>query len=240
MTESRCGLVCSQCTWKESTGCPGCLQQEKPFWGTCPIKTCCEGRRLPHCGGCPEFPCQPLHDYAYDKEHGEGDGSRLEQCRRWQRAATPSYRTVLMAVTDMDRAKAFYTGVLGLNIVEDIGANVTLEGGVTLQQMEVWKMLLDGRPVTPRHHAAELYFEVQDMDGFAARLAGVEFCQPMHEEPWGQRLLRLYDPDGNLIEVGEDMAVVTRRFLESGLTPEQTAARMGVPLEYVRHYGDLT
>ena len=84
MTESRCGLVCSQCTWKESTGCPGCLQQDHPFWGNCPIKTCCEGKRLPHCGGCPEFPCQPLHDYAYDKEHGEGDGGRLEQCRRWQ------------------------------------------------------------------------------------------------------------------------------------------------------------
>ena len=36
------------------------------------------------------------------------------------------------------------------------------------------------------------------------------------------------------------MAVVTRRFLESGLTPEQTAARMGVPLEYVQYYGGLT
>lgn len=239
MIESRCGLVCSQCAWRESTGCPGCLRQENPFWGSCPIKHCCEEKGLAHCGGCESFPCQSLNAFAYDKEHGEGDGSRLEQCRRWQAQGVPVYRSSLVAVTDMEKAKAFYAGVLGLTLLEDIGANATFEGGVTLQQKEVWSMLLEGRPVTPRHHAAELYFEVQDMDAFAARLTGVDFCQPLHEAPWGQRLVRLYDPDGNLIEVGEDMAVVTRRFLASGLTPEQTAARMGVPLEYVQHYGTL-
>ena len=30
------------------------------------------------------------------------------------------------------------------------------------------------------------------------------------------------------------MTAVCRRFLDSGLTPEQTAARMDVPVDYVR------
>lgn len=83
MMESRCGLCCSQCTYREAAGCPGCIQAAQPFWGTCPLKTCAEGKRLNHCGECGAFPCGILLDFAYDKEHGEGDGSRIERCRRW-------------------------------------------------------------------------------------------------------------------------------------------------------------
>ncbi len=33
--------------------------------------------------------------------------------------------------------------------------------------------------------------------------------------------------------IGENMKVVCRRFLDSGMTPEQTAKRMDVPLKFV-------
>ncbi len=56
----------------------------------------------------------------------------------------------------------------------------------------------------------------------------------MKEHPWGQRVVRFRDPDGHIIEVGERMTAVCRRFLDSGLTPEQTASRMDVPVDYVR------
>ena len=45
--------------------------------------------------------------------------------------------------------------------------------------------------------------------------------------------MRFYDPDKHIIEVGENMKVVCRRFLDSGMTPEQTAKRMDVPLKFV-------
>ena len=61
MVESRCGLLCSQCGYRESTGCKGCVRIEKPFWGEkCPVKSCCEERRLDHCGLCGDFPCGQL------------------------------------------------------------------------------------------------------------------------------------------------------------------------------------
>lgn len=236
MMESRCGILCSACEYREQMHCAGCANIKEPFWGACKIKTCCEGRKLPHCGECPQFPCANLKAFAYDKEQGD-DGKRLEQCQAWQKAA-PRYRTTLVAVADMARAKAFYTGLLGLTIVEDIGANVTLAGGITLQELGSWKGLLGTDAVTLRHHAGELYFEVQDMDAFVAHAAqfGVDYFQPLNEAPWGQRLLRLNDPDGNLIEVGEDMHIVTRRFLDSGMSVEQAAQRMGVPAAYVEAY----
>jgi len=83
MVESRCGILCDQCTYKEEMGCDGCINIEKPFWGeSCPLKTCCESRKLEHCGLCQEFPCDLLNKFAYDKEQGD-NGLRIEQCRNW-------------------------------------------------------------------------------------------------------------------------------------------------------------
>lgn len=46
-------------------------------------------------------------------------------------------------------------------------------------------------------------------------------------------MVRFYDPDMHIIEVGENMKTVCKRFLDSGMTPEQVAKRMDVPLKFV-------
>lgn len=84
MIESRCGLLCGQCAYREDPGCAGCIQMEKPFWGeSCPVKSCCEERGMAHCGQCGEFPCPLLHKFAYEMEQSD-QGARIEQCRRWR------------------------------------------------------------------------------------------------------------------------------------------------------------
>lgn len=84
MVQSRCGLLCSECQYQEQMGCKGCMKIDKPFWGTCcPIKSCCEIKKLAHCGQCADFPCETLKQFAYDKTQGD-DGKRIEQCKHWQ------------------------------------------------------------------------------------------------------------------------------------------------------------
>ena len=61
----------------------------------------------------------------------------------------------------------------------------------------------------------------------------ISYVHPVHQQPWGQRAMRFYDPDGHIIEVGETMPSVVRRFLAQGLTLEEVAQRMDVPLEYL-------
>lgn len=51
---------------------------------------------------------------------------------------------------------------------------------------------------------------------------------------WGQRVVRFYDPDGHIIEVGESLSAVCRRFLVQGMTQEEVALRMDIPLSHVR------
>lgn len=83
MIESRCGLLCSQCAYREEMHCKGCVQMQKPFWAdTCPIKSCCETKKLEYCGQCKDFPCNLLNQFAYDEQQGD-NGKRIEQCRCW-------------------------------------------------------------------------------------------------------------------------------------------------------------
>ena len=84
MIESRCGIRCGECGYREETGCRGCTAIEKPFWGeTCPVKTCCESRGLENCGWCDGFPCELLIQFSFDESQGDG-GRRIEQCRAWR------------------------------------------------------------------------------------------------------------------------------------------------------------
>ena len=146
------------------------------------------------------------------------------------------YVSTLIAVQDMERSKRFYHDVLGLNVVSDFGANAVLDGGIALQTLDSWREFIGRQDVAFSHHAGELYFEEADMDRFLARLQSFEifYVHPPMEHRWGQRVVRFYDPDRHIVEVGEDMVMVVRRFADSGMAPEAVARRMDVPLDYIQ------
>ena len=134
---------------------------------------------------------------------------------------------------------AFYRNVLGLEVVNDFGANVVLTGGLSLQTLETWAEFLDKPAEEIRFggNDAEMYYVAEDFDAFLGVLKDhpeTKLVRPPVEHRWGQRAVRLYDPDGHIIEVGENLAAVCRRFLDSGMTVCETAARMDVPEDYVR------
>lgn len=145
------------------------------------------------------------------------------------------YTSTLIAVKDMDISKQFYHNVLGLNVVANFGANVTLDGGIVLQTLDTWKSFIRMYNVTLPNNAGELYFEEDDMDAFCNHLKSFDICyvHELYEHRWGQRVIRFYDPDKHVIEVGEKLDAVVLRFIEQGLSPEQTAVRMDIPLDFV-------
>lgn len=141
----------------------------------------------------------------------------------------------MLVVTDIDKSVEFYKKVLGLRVVMDFGANKTLTGGLVLQTKETYREFIGMNEVSFGGNCFEIYFEEDDFDSFAERLRGcdVEYVHPIKEHSWGQRVIRFYDPDRHIIEVGENMKTVCRRFLESGMTPEQVAGHMDVPMKFV-------
>ena len=146
-------------------------------------------------------------------------------------------KNVLIVVKDIDRSKRFYQDLFGLRTITDFGGNVILTEGLVLQDKSTWEQLIEKETIHGDGDM-ELYFEENQMDDFLKKLEAypepVRYLNKPMEHAWGQRVVRFYDPDRHIIEVGENMRAVCRRFLGSGLTPEETAARMDVPVEYVR------
>lgn len=144
----------------------------------------------------------------------------------------------LITVKDIRKSIQFYQDVLGLEVICDFGANVTLTGGFSLQTLDSWKEFIQKQEteIMLGNNAGELYFEEDDMDAFLKKLEGfdIEYIHPLMEHAWGQRGIRFYDLDQHIIEVGENMVVVVKRFIDSGLSIEQTAKRMDVSVEYVK------
>lgn len=148
------------------------------------------------------------------------------------------FKNPLLAVTDMEVSKKFYWETLGLRVTMDFGTNITLTGGVCLQTKDSWMGFIHASAdeIVLEAKNAELYFEEDDFDAFLEKLASlpdIRYVHPAIEHPWGQRAVRFYDPDGHIIEVGENVKAVGRRFLDSGMTVEQVAERMDVPVKFV-------
>ena len=145
------------------------------------------------------------------------------------------FKCPLLAVSDIDKSVEFYRNVFGLEVISDFGANKTLTGGLVLQTAETFKDFIDGREISFGSNSGEIYFEEDNFDGFAEKLKQfeIDYVHCIKEHSWGQRVVRFYDPDKHIIEVGENMKFVCKRFIDSGMTPEQTAKRMDVPVDYV-------
>ena len=149
------------------------------------------------------------------------------------------YEGTMIVVKDIERSKRFYQEVLGLEVVKDFGANVTLTGGVILQTLNTWKGFIQKQDsqILFENNAAELYFEEDEMDAFLEKLQQIphiEYVNPVIEYSWGQRVVRFYDPDKHIIEVGENMTLFVRNLFGDGLSVDEIVAKMDVPVDFVR------
>ena len=85
-----------------------------------------------------------------------------------------SLKNVLVIVDNIDESIDFYEELFGLRVITRMEGNVIMSEGLVLQDVDVW---YDSTkiPTTPHNNMTEL-------EG-------------------GQKLVRFYDPSGNLIEV---------------------------------------
>lgn len=144
------------------------------------------------------------------------------------------YSYTVISVTDINAARKFYEDLFGLEVFQDYGKNIAFTCGLALQQDFDWLVGLPKDNVLKKTNNMELCFEEQDFDNFLNKLKnypGVECLGDMIEHSWGQRVIRFYDLDHHIIEVGEDMKMVVNRFLASGMTMEEVSAKMDVCIE---------
>ncbi|MBN1429382.1 MAG: VOC family protein [Anaerolineae bacterium] len=144
----------------------------------------------------------------------------------------------LMVVEDMKRARHFYEQVLEQQVSIDFGENVGYKGGLSIHRKAHFQELLGDPtryPIVSKAHNGELYFESDEIEALLCRLKehSVEFISEIQEQPWGQRVMRFYDPDGHIIEVGEPIASTVLRMHKQGASNREIVKKTGMPAEFV-------
>jgi catechol 2,3-dioxygenase-like lactoylglutathione lyase family enzyme len=116
-------------------------------------------------------------------------------------------------VRDLAKARQFYEGLLGLETARIMSRNareiaVAYKAGLSIWQVDDAYDIIFGptstRPAKLGCGNWEFSFETPELDAVAARLekAGVGFVQRLRQLAWGQRAVRVYDPDGHIVDIG--------------------------------------
>ena len=117
-------------------------------------------------------------------------------------------KNVLITVSDIEESKKFYHDLFGLDVILDTDGNIILTEGLVLQDINIWKEALKG-DVILRNNASELQFEETNIENFVDNLKqkypNIKFVNELTTFNWGQKMVRFYDLDGNLIEVRTPM-----------------------------------
>jgi catechol 2,3-dioxygenase-like lactoylglutathione lyase family enzyme len=117
---------------------------------------------------------------------------------------------LVLAVSDVDRAYAFYRDVFGWSSHLDwpgqyVELVVTEEDRLGLYRRDGWAATAGAEPAELNGHVspAYLYVRVDDLDGTIERLraVGARPLSPRRERGWGDEAAYFSDPDGNVVAV---------------------------------------
>ena len=148
-------------------------------------------------------------------------------------------------VKNIEVSKMFYIDLLGLSVDLDFGKNIIFKNGFAIWEIQENHIIpsslgLD-RISDIDVNRFEMYFETERLNEVFENLknSNVKFLHEIHEEHWGQRTIRFFDPDNHLIEIGESMRQFVQRFFNEGLTVEQVSMRTSVPVKEVNRLINL-
>lgn len=145
------------------------------------------------------------------------------------------FHSSVIFVNNIEKSKDFYVRLLNQKIDHDFGKNVILKCGLTIWEIQPEHIINKQLETKIKSNKFELYFEDELIDKAREILLkeNVEFLHETHEEPWGQRTIRFFDPDNHLIEIGEPLETFVNNMNMKGLSSKQIAEKSGIPIETV-------
>ncbi len=145
------------------------------------------------------------------------------------------FHSPVIFVSDIKRSKTFYCEILGQKTEHDFGKNLIFKSGLTIWEVSPDHLIGKKLKTKSISNRFELYFETDQIEETFIKLKkeNVSFLHELHEEPWGQRTIRFFDPDHHLIEVGEPLEIFVWNMHDSGLTNKQITEKSGIPLNTV-------
>jgi hypothetical protein len=130
-----------------------------------------------------------------------------------------------------------YETILGQTVHTDFGENIAFEGGFAIHQRAHFQQLINQLPIQRKSHNFELYFENDELEAMLAKLHahGIQFIHEIVEQPWKQRVMRFYDYDDHIIEIGERLEHVAYRLWQEQRAIEEICQFTALSSDAVRH-----
>lgn len=143
----------------------------------------------------------------------------------------------VILVKDIGVSKRFYQEILSQEVEMDFGKNVGFKSGLALWDKEYAQNIIFGSKVSSidDNRNLEVYFETDNLPEIYDKVKEnkVEVIHDIREQPWGQRVFRIFDPDGFIIEIAESMMDVVRRLIGEGLSKEAVSEKTMMPKEAI-------
>ncbi len=153
------------------------------------------------------------------------------------------YHSVVLFVENIESAKQFYCEFLALPIEMDMGKNVMLKGGITLWEISGDNIILKklGNDNITSGNRSELYFETNNLDEVRENIRkyGYRELHGIHEEPWGQKTIRFFDCDQNIVEIGEELKTFLSRMVKEGWEINDLCSKTGMKINDIERVLDI-
>ena len=148
------------------------------------------------------------------------------------------FHSTVIITEDFEKMKSFYQEILLQNIEFDFGNCIGFKHGLSL-----WK-LKEEYPISKKlgrtfdklgNRNMEICFETDDFELVVSNLRKhrLKYLHNETEELWGQQTVRFYDPENNLIEIGETIPCFVKRYYKQGMCIDDISKKTSIPLEFV-------
>jgi catechol 2,3-dioxygenase-like lactoylglutathione lyase family enzyme len=110
---------------------------------------------------------------------------------------------------DLPRMKEFYRGLFDFRVATETPTVLAMEAGSVTLAIRQRTRNYDGRTAGPGSPGVQIAFRVPpgQVDAGHAELLrqGVKILDPPTNQPWGHRTMYFADPEGNILELYEEL-----------------------------------
>jgi predicted enzyme related to lactoylglutathione lyase len=148
------------------------------------------------------------------------------------------HSSFVIFVNDIEVSKKFYTEVLLQEIEMDFDVNVGFKSKLALWQRDYALNIIFGKETkAPDSNTnSEIYLETEGIQELWENVSSknIEVIHGRIEQPWKQRVFRIYDPDKFIIEIGEPMPAVVKRSSSENLSQKEIFEQTFIPIKNVK------
>ncbi len=118
-----------------------------------------------------------------------------------------SYRHSIALVKDIEASKHFYADIIGLTICKGFDSFILFQDNFAIHKADLFYQYINKPYYGEKmgHDNVDFYFTTSDLEGFNRKLKEeqVTFIHEIRKYEWGESVIRIYDPDGHILEIGD-------------------------------------